>query len=76
MRDVLVVAGFVFVLVVMIVLIAYNQEPGPEVIRTADHFDVLCLDGVEYWYRQIGTSTVMSPKFNPNGVTATKCEVD
>jgi len=32
-----------------------------------DEFNVICLDGVEYWYRQVGYKGMMAPKFTVDG---------
>jgi hypothetical protein len=66
----------VLIIIGMIFLIAGNQPPQPEVIRTQETFDVLCLNGVEYWYRQVGYESTLAPRFNPDGISVTKCEVD
>jgi hypothetical protein len=34
---------------------------------TTEEFNVICLDGVEYWYRQIGYKGMMSVRMTTEG---------
>lgn len=42
-------------------------------VITPDDMNVVCLDGVEYWYRQAGNKAMLAVKFNTDG-TLSLCE--
>lgn len=40
-----------------------------------EHFEVICLDGVQYWINQFygGNSSVLAPRINKDTLLPTKC---
>lgn len=65
--------GILFVIVFAVIWLAktLDKQASPAV----DDFNVICLGGVSYWYRQVGYKGMLAPKYNLDG-TVELCEVD
>lgn len=46
-------------------------EEGQDV--TSDMTSI-CIDGVEYWYRGMGSSQMMAPRIDPETLTFVRCD--
>lgn len=42
-------------------------------VETED-FNSVCLDGVQYWYRQTGYTALLTPRIDPKTLTFVLCE--
>lgn len=69
MDKVVLFGGAVILIGLLVIVSAFDRQ------HTVDdtQMNVLCLDGVEYWYRKSGYNAIMSPRFNDDGKIVT-CE--
>ncbi len=64
MRELLVLLAIAAAILLTITILDRNEKPEKA------EFNVVCLDGVEYWYRQVGYKAVMAVKYNSDGTIA------
>lgn len=60
-------------LVILLGLIYWIDTLDENAQPTTEVFNVICLDGVEYWYRQVGYKGMMAVRMNTDG-TVSLCE--
>jgi hypothetical protein len=65
MKELVIMLGIIVVIVGGILFLSSeidrNAQPATE------EFNVICLDGVEYWYRQIGYKGMMAVRMTTEG---------
>jgi hypothetical protein len=52
--------------ILMAILLLIDSQATP--LNTK--FNVICLDGVEYWYRQVGYKGMIAVKYDADGVVS------
>ena len=66
--------GFLSVCIIVAAVVIYTVvQTDKNTTASKEDFNVACLDGVEYWYRQNGYKGYMAVRIDPQTLTARTC---
>lgn len=66
-----VLVGLVLTVVILIFLFSMKDDAY---VPPSDDFNIVCLDGVEYWHRYAGYKGVMAPRFDADTKQVVTCD--
>lgn len=59
-----------YLALITVVFLSACVEEGSE--QRSD-FKFICLDSVQYWFRATGSSSLLTPRINPDTLTFVRC---
>ena len=72
MKELFLISATVLILVALILgFVSYSDKRA--IVENND-FNVVCLEGVEYWYRKSGYSAILAVKYDADTGTISTCE--